>query len=569
MAYTQTDRPIKITTPLGADVLLVTGWTGHEEISGLFNFQAELIADRKNKVRFDQIVGQSVTVEMRLLDNSKRYFNGIVRRFSQGGRDDHFVHFQAEVVPKLWFLTKTVRSRIFQHLTVPDILKQALTGLNVQYEISGTYYPRDYCVQYRESDFAFVSRLMEEEGIYYFFKHSDGDHQMVVSDVTTSHPGVPGQASAIYEEVGRELRTDMRVIAWEKSQEVRSGKCTLWDQCFELPGNHLEANEKIIGDVQVGKVSHKLNLANDSLELYDFPGAYAQRFDGVDPGGGDRPEDIKHIFDDRTRTVRLRMEQEEGAAIHITGKSDCGQFLPGHLFTLERHWDADGPYLLTRVEHEALSESYRSDEEAAESYTYENRFACVPKDLRYRPQRVTPKPVMSSAQTATVVGPPGEEIFVDKYGRVKVQFHWDREGKMNADSSCWIRVAQVWAGKGWGGFFWPRIGHEVVVAFEEGDPDRPLIVGSVYNAANMPPFKLPLRKKIGGIKSASVRGNSKENFNGIVFFDEKDHEHLSLHSERHMTLHAEFDTRAKVGRHKGERVPGASMLTVGRMPGGS
>lgn len=567
MAYTQTDRPLKITTPLGADVLLITGWSGHEEISGLFDFQAQLIADRKNKVRFDQIVGQSVTVEMRLLDNSKRYFNGIVRRFSQAARDDHFVHFQAEVVPKLWFLTKTVRSRIFQHLTVPDILRQALTGLNVQYEIAGTYYPRDYCVQYRESDFAFVSRLMEEEGIYYFFKHSDGDHQMVVSDVTTSHPEVPGQSSVIYEEVGREVRADMRVVAWEKSQEVRSGKCTLWDHCFELPGNHLEANEKIIGDVQVGKVSHKLNLANDALELYDFPGAYAQRFDGVDPGGADRPSDIQHIFEDRTRTVRLRMEQEESPAILINGKSDCGQFLPGHMFTLDRHWDADGEYLVTSVEHQAVDESYRSDE--ADSYKYENRFACVPKALRYRPQRVTPKPVMSSAQTATVVGPPGEEIFVDKYGRIKVQFHWDREGKMNADSSCWIRVGQVWAGKGWGGFFWPRIGHEVVVAFEDGDPDRPLIVGSVYNAANMPPFKLPLRKKLGGIKSASERGNSKENFNGIVFFDEKDHEHLSLHSERHMTLNAEFDTRTKVGRHRGERVPGASLLSVGRIPGGS
>jgi type VI secretion system secreted protein VgrG len=567
MAYTQTDRPLKITTPLGPDILLITAWKGHEEISGLFNFQADLIADRKNKVRFDQIVGQSVTVEMRLLDNSKRYFNGIVRRFSQGLRDESFVHFQAEVVPKLWLLTRNVRSRIFQHLTVPDILKQSLAGLNVNYEISGTYYPRDYCVQYRESDFNFVSRLMEEEGIYYFFKHSDGDHQLVVSDITTSHPDVPGQSSAIYDEIGREVRTDMRVVDWEKSQEVRSGKCTLWDHCFELPGNHLEANEKTIGDVQVGKVSHKLNLANDSLELYDFPGAYAQRFDGVDPGGGDRPEDIKHIFEDRTRTVRLRMEQEEGVAIGIAGRSDCGQFLPGHIFTLERHWDADGAYLLTRVEHEALSESYRSDD--ADSYTYENRFACVPEALRYRPQRVTPKPVMSSAQTATVVGPPGEEIFVDKYGRVKVQFHWDREGKMNADSSCWIRVAQVWAGKNWGGFFWPRIGHEVVVNFEDGDPDRPLIVGSVYNAANMPPFKLPLRKKLGGIKSATERGNSKENFNGIVFFDEKGHEHLSLHSERHMTLHAEYDTRAKVGRHRGDRIPGASMTTVGRIPGGS
>jgi type VI secretion system secreted protein VgrG len=216
-----------------------------------------------------------------------------------------------------------------------------------------------------------------------------------------------------------------------------------------------------------------------------------------------------------------------------------------------------------------LCEEYRSDSPDAYTYSYSNKFTCIPDALRYRPQRITPKPVISGMQTAVVVGPSGEEIFVDKYGRVKVQFHWDREGKMNADSSCWLRVAQVWAGKGWGAFFWPRIGHEVVVHFEEGDPDQPIITGSVYNSDNMPPFKLPLRKKTGGIKSASFTGSSKENFNGIVFFDEKGHEHTSIHSERHMTLNAEFDTRTKVGRHKGERVPGASLLTVGRIPGGS
>jgi type VI secretion system secreted protein VgrG len=568
-SYTQTDRPLKITTPLGQDVLLIREFRGHEDISHLFNFEINLIADLAKDVRFDNIIGQSVTVEMRLLDGDKRYFNGIVRRFRQGARDENFLHFRAQIVPKLWLLTKKVRSRIFQHLTVPDMLKQVLVGFDVNYDITGTYYPRDYCVQYRESDFAFASRLMEEEGIYYFFQHSNGNHLMMVSDNTCKHPAVPGQSTAIYDEVLREVRTDMRVAAWEKTQEIRSGECTLWDHTFELPENHLEAKEKTIGSVPVGKVVHKLNLANDALEIYDYPGRYAQRFDGIDPAGGDRPADIAHIFADRARTVRLRMEQEEVKGIRIEGKGDCGQFTVGHKFTLERHFDADCAYLLTRVEHAARDEEYRSDQPSERQFIYENRFTCIPEALRYRPQRRTPVPVIAGMQTATVVGPPGEEIWVDKYGRVKVQFHWDREGKSNADSSCWLRVAQVWAGKGWGGFFWPRIGHEVVVIFEEGDPDQPLIIGSVYNADNMPPFKLPLRKKLGGIKSASVTGCSKENFNGIVFFDEKGHEHTSIHSERHMTLHAEFDTRTKVGRHKGERVPGASLLTVGRIPGGS
>jgi type VI secretion system secreted protein VgrG len=338
--YKQAERPLKITTPLGPDILLITGFRCQEEISRVFDLQVELIADRKDEVRFDAIIGQSVTVEMLMIDGNKRYFNGIVKRFSQGRRDENFLYFQAEIVPKVWLLTKKVRSRVFQHVAVPDILRQVLTGLDVNYDISGTYSPRDYCVQSRESDFDFVSRLMEEEDIYYFFKHSDDSHQMVVSDSTSTHPSVPVQSSAIYDEVAGEVRTDMRVLAWKKIQELRSGECTLWDHCFELPGNHLEAKEKAIARVPVGKVVHQLNIANDDLELYDYPGCYAQRFDGIDPSGRDRPSDIAHIFADRLRTVRLRMEQEEVLGIQIEGSSDCGQFLPGHKFTLERHFDA-------------------------------------------------------------------------------------------------------------------------------------------------------------------------------------------------------------------------------------
>lgn len=566
--YKQADRPLKITTPLGPDILLLRAVKGQEEISHLFEFQIQMIADLKDEVKFDKIVGQSVTVELRLPDSSKRYFNGIVNRFSQGARDEKFLHFRANVVPKFWLLTKKVRSRIFQHITVPDILKQMLTGFDVSYEISGTYYQRDFCVQYRESDFHFASRLMEEEGIYYFFKHSDGNHQMVVTDIPNKHPTVPGTSNVVYEELTGEERAEMRITRWEKTQELRSGEYTLWDHCFELPTNHLEAKEKTIASVPVGKVTHKLNLANDSLEIYDYPGLYAQRFDGIDPNGGDRPSDIQHIFEDRTRTVRLRMEQEEVCGLLIEGESDCGQFTAGHKFTLERHFDADGGYLLTRILHEATDESYRSDQPDADAFEYSNRFFAIPEALRYRPQRVTPKPVIAGMQTATVVGPSGEEIFVDKYGRVKVQFHWDREGKNDASSSCWIRVGQLWAGKGWGAFFWPRIGHEVVVHFEEGDPDQPMITGSVYNADNMPPFTLPFDKKRGGIKSASVGGNPKENYNGILFFDDKGNEHIAIHSERHLIFNTEFDTRTKNGRHRGERVPGANLMTVGRISGG-
>ena len=284
--YKQADRPLKITTPLGPDILLIRKLKFREDISHLFDMRVDLVADLQDEVKFDKIIGQSVTVEMRLPDGSLRYFNGIVNRLSQGARDEKFMHFRARVVPGLWLLRKKIRSRIFQHLTVPDILNQVLTGFPVSYEISGSYYRRDFCVQYRESDFAFSSRLMEEEGIYYYFKHSDGNHQMVVTDIPHKHPNVPGPSSAIYEEMSGDVRADMRVTAWRKAQNLRSGQCTLWDHCFELPGNHLEAKEETIASVQVGKVTHKLNLANDALEIYDFPGSTPSDSMGSIPAAG-------------------------------------------------------------------------------------------------------------------------------------------------------------------------------------------------------------------------------------------------------------------------------------------
>ena len=564
--YTQANSPLIVTTPLGQDVLLLHRLRGREAISQLFSFQAEFLAKLGTEVHFDQILGQKVTVEMRLADGGTRYFDGIVKQFSQGGRDENFVNFRAEIVPSVWLLTKTVRSRIFQHLSTPDILKKVLQGFDVSYKLLANYHQRDYCVQYRESDFDFASRLMEEEGIHYHFKHANGSHQMVLSDATSQNPAVPGASTIVYEEAAGELRNEMRVTAWEKTQELRSGAVTLWDHCFELPGNHLEGTARTIDSVTVGKVAHKLNVGgNSNLELYDFPGGYAERFDSVSSSGGTQPDDLQNMFTDRTRVVRIRMEEEETAGLAIAGTSDCGNFSAGHKFTLQRHFDADGKYLITGVTHDARNSHYRSDE--GDAFHYENRFSCVPDALRFRPARLTEKPEISGLQTATVVGPSGEEIFVDKYGRIKVQFHWDREGNKDANSSCWLRVAQLWAGKQWGAFFWPRIGHEVVVIFEEGDPDQPLVVGSVYNADNMPVFALPANKKIAGIKSATVDGSPGQDYNAILFYDEQDKEHLAIHSERHLTMHAEYDKRFYTGRHTGEHVPGNKLTRVGRMPG--
>jgi type VI secretion system secreted protein VgrG len=291
-----------ITTPLGPDDLLLIGYSGHEEISQLFVYDLDLLAEAATDIPFDKLLGQPVTVTQTLVSGKKRYFTGICKSISQGPRDATFIAYRMEMVPRFWLLSKRHQSRIFQQKTVPDILKQVLTELDVKYEIQGTFHPRDYCVQYRESDFNFASRLMEEEGIYYFFTHTDKSHTMVLANTPQSHPDMPEGKEIIWEDTTGGVRPEDRIHRWEKTQELRSGKYTLWDSCFELPDKHLEAEQPIDAEVSVGKVKHKLKLpVADPLEIYDFPGEYAQRFDG---SGRRRPgwrsaEDIRRQQADR------------------------------------------------------------------------------------------------------------------------------------------------------------------------------------------------------------------------------------------------------------------------------
>ena len=480
MTYTQDGRPLAVHTPLGKDKLFLIGITGQEAISQLFSFQLELLAEIQTEITFEKLLGQNVTVEIELPNEEKRFFSGICNRVNQGAQDQVFTEYALEIVPQFWLLTRRAQSRIFQHVSVPDILKKVLEGMDVAFELQGSFQARDYCVQYRETDFNFACRIMEEEGIYFFFKHTASSHQMVVANTSSSHSDVPVITDVIYETIEGGLRHEDRIHSWTKTQELRSGKYTLWDHCFELPHKHLEASKTIIDSVSVGSVSHKLNVGNNQkLELYDFPGEYAQRFDGISGGGGEQPAEVQKIFEDNRRTVEIRMQEEALPSLLIQGSSGCRQFTSGHKFKLQRHFDADGPYVLTGVQHSAREDNYRSSQQP---FSYNNSFTCIPVALPFRPPRLTAKPVVPGTQTAVVVGPSGDEIFTDKYGRVKVQFHWDREGKNNADSSCWVRVGQLSAGRRWGTSFWPRIGQEVIVDFVEGDPDQPIIIGSVYNA---------------------------------------------------------------------------------------
>jgi type VI secretion system secreted protein VgrG len=531
----------------------VAGLSGHEAISHLFHFELELLAENGTDIPFESLLGQSITIGLNLPDEESRPINGICIGVSQGAQDDTFTSYTMEIVPKLWLLTKRAQSRIFQHISVPDILRQVLAGLDVSFELQGTFQPRDYCVQYRETDFNFASRLMEEEGIYYFFKHSQGSHTLVLANTPQSHPELPGDSTLIYElPSGGNWLTD-RVMTWEKRQNLRSGKYTLWDHCFELPHKHLEVTKTIQGSVAVGSVTHQLQVGgNGNLEIYDYPGEYAQRFDGVNKGGGDQPADIQNIFSDNQRTTGIRMQEEASPGVVLRATSSYRHLVSGYKFTLDRHFNADGSYVLTAVEHSAKVSNLRS---GGGEFHYANSFTALPAGLAFRPTRTAPKPFVQGTQTAVVVGPPGQEIFTDKYGRVKVQFHWDRQGQRNADSSCWVRVAQPWAGKRWGASFWPRIGHEVIVAFQEGDPDQPIIVGSVYNADQMPPYlgqgpdpEHPNDNKLTGVKSNSTLGGV--GFNEWRFDDTKGKEQIFVHAEKDQDIRVKNDRREWIGHDR-------------------
>jgi type VI secretion system secreted protein VgrG len=564
----QINRPMAVTTPLGADRLLLAGFSGQEGLSQLFTFHLDVLAEHPTDVPFEKLLGQPVGIRLSLALGRQRFFWGICSRLSQGESKRRLTDYRLEVVPALWLLTRRSQSRVFQHQSVPDILREVLQGLDVVYQIQGTFQPRDYCVQYRESDFAFASRLMEEEGIYYFFTHDEKGHRLMLANTPASHPELPG-GPLVYRNLSPDTLAADVIYDWSKSQELSPGKYTLWDHCFELPHQHLEAGRPLPTSVPVGRADHKLRLpANDRLEIFDWPGGYAQRFDGIDRGGAERPAELSKIFEDNRRTVEIRMQEGAAASLTLRGASNCRPLAAGHRFTLAtvptdpltRPQKVEGTYVLTSVVHSARQGGYRSGEGIG--FEYHNRFTCIPAALPFRPPRVTPRPVAHGTQTAVVVPPTGGEVATDKYGRVKVRFHWDRAPKDDGDRSCWVRVAQLWAGKRFGAHFWPRAGQEVIVAFEEGDPNQPIIVGSVYNAENMPPYALPQYQTRSGIKTHSTPWGTAEQFNELRFDDKKGHEEIYLHAERNLTTVVESAESRSVGGQRTTTIDQGDNLTI-------
>lgn len=505
---------LKLSTPL-KDKLQIRQFGASEELGRPFEYTVVALSE-DHALDVDSLLGKHATVTLELPDGKPRHFDGIVVAAGLDGAQGRRVQYRLVLRPWLWLLTRRADTRIFQNKSVVDILKEVFDAFknDARFDLSGTYPSLEYCVQYRETDFNFVSRLMEQEGIYYYFSHEAGRHVAVFVDKSSAHKTFPGFDKIEFRE-SVDAGFDA-ITQWRTQNELQSSKVSLNDYNFTTPSTDLKSDAETVLPKPAG-----------ALEVYDPPGDYQTGADGK-------------------RYAKLRMEEIESRHLRVVAAGNARCVAVGCRFTLAEH-----PVKKQNAAHLVISSRIDVTHAGYESGLDVAHFACsftaAPASEAFRPQRVTPKPVVPGPQTAVVVGKAGEEIWTDQYGRIKVQFHWDRLGKKDEQSSCWVRVAHAVAGKGFGIIALPRMGQEVVVDFIEGDPDRPLVTGSVYNAQQTVPYDLPARKTVWSMKSRSSKDGSDANFNELRFDDEKGKEHVWFQAEKDYYLQVKHDSRSSVG----------------------
>ncbi len=503
---------------LANDELRVLSFRGSERLSQLFRFSFELVSEDA-EIPFESVVGQPAAFVVSG-PSEARHLHGIVCRFEQGDVGKRLTRYYAEVVPRQWRLDSRIDSRIFQQKSVPAILQEVFDGAqipkkSVRMALQGSYAEREYVVQYQESDWSFASRLMEQEGIFYYFEHGDDDHVMVLSDDASVHKAVAGDSTLDLRPEASLVADEEFVASFQYAESVTIGAVQVRDFSFKTPRVKLDGQARADRDVD--------------LELFEYPGDY-------------------HASAVAARFAKVRLGEEQAGRKVGSGRSGCCRLVPGFTFTLAQHArsELNREWTVEAVHHDgyepqALEEAAGS---ASQPARYSNEFRCIPSSVCFRPARVTPSPFVRGTQSAIVTGPKGEEIYTDEYGRVKLQFHWDRRGQSDEKSSCWVRVSQQWAGGGYGFVWIPRIGQEVIVAFHEGDPEQPHVVGRVYNQDHMPPYGLPGEKTKSTFKSSSSPGGG--GFNEIRFEDKKGSEEIFVHAQK--------DENIVVGNDKTENV---------------
>lgn len=536
MLFNQASRLAKITSPLGPDVLLLNQMGGGEELGRLFTYELQLTSLDAN-IDLNQLLGKPMSVGVQLADGGERHFHGIVARCSQNIDQGQFASYQVTLRPWFWLLSRTSDCRIFQNLSIPQIIKQVFRDLgfsDFEDALSRPYREWEYCVQYRETSFDFVSRLMEQEGIYYFFRHEQDRHVLVLADAYGAHTTVPGYASIPYYPKDEQQRERDHMHDWHLAHEVQPGSLELNDYDFQRPS----------ASINVRSAMPRPHTAGD-YPLYDYPGTYVQSEDG------------EHYA--RTRIEALQTQHQQ-----VDFSGNARGLGSGHLFSLTgfSRQDQNREYLIVGIRYYITQENLESGGGSG-SAQFESSLNCIDAQQSFRPLAITHRPIVKGPQTALVVGPKGEEIWTDQYGRVKVHFHWDRHDQSNENSSCWIRVSQSWAGKNWGSMQIPRIGQEVIVSFLEGDPDRPIITGRVYNAEQTVPYDLPENATQSGMKSRSSKGGTPANFNEIRMEDKKGLEQLYIHAERNQDIVVEVDESHSVGHDRNKSIGHNETVTIG------
>ena len=530
-------RKITIKTALDSDELLVRAASVNEELGAPFEIQADLLCPDEN-IDFNILLGNEMTLSVGLDDGSSRHFHAFVAHFSQTGRLGRYATYHLRAVPWLWFLTRTADCRIFQNKSAPDIVKEVFRDLgftDFKDSLTKSYRVRDYCVQYRETDFNFVQRLMEEEGIYYFFSHQEGSHTLVMADSYSGHEAFPGYAKIEYfPPTENETREQDHIYEWSLARNIQPGKYVVTDYDFTKPRASLQT-----------QYVQKREIPKSDYEMFDYPGGYVVTSDG-----------------DHYARARLESLQSQYERVH--GAGNARGVAVGSLFTLDGYprKDQNREYLVVSAMHRLHGGEYESGVGAGADTDYSCSFEAAEAKEPFRTAITTRKPTVAGPQTATVVGPAGEEIFTDKYGRVKVKFHWDRDPERQDKASCWVRVAQIWAGKNFGWMSIPRMGQEVVVDFLEGDPDQPLITGRVYNQDNMPPFELPANKTQSGVRTRSSLSGTADNCNEIRFEDKMGSEQLFIHAEKNQDIEVENDETHWIGHDRTKTIDNDETVKV-------
>jgi type VI secretion system secreted protein VgrG len=501
MPYSQQSRPYIFSCPLGADLMLQS-FSGREALSQLFSFTLELRSERDD-IDVVELLRQKASLSLDLDDGEERYWSGEIASFTRSGQSRRFTHYRCELVPPLWFLLHHQDTRHFQQLSVPGIIDQVFAEFSFHdYEtrLTQAHNVLQYCTQFQETSADFLARLMEQDGIHYFFEHEKTRSKLILCDNTDQYQ--PLSTATVRFHYSDVIQDDDCISSLQRRHSLRTGRIVMRDFNFEQPHNDLQ--------VSVDTLAHKGD--NQPFERFLYAPGYDKREDGE-------------------RLARLMMEAEETRHETLFGDSNVRRLTPGYRMTLVDHplEQMNTEYLITGVEHQGNN---NLDDDSAARYS--NSFTVIPLKVPFRSPLNTHKQRIQGPQTAFVVGPRGEEIYTDAFGRVRVQFHWDRRGHYDERSSCWARVAQAWAGNGWGAFFLPRVGQEVLVSFLEGDPDRPIITGCLFNGVNLPPYELPLHQSRTTLKTLSTPGGGGGN--ELHFEDRKGEEQIFIHGERDLNV---------------------------------